>query len=105
MFINDMCGEIQCELLVFAGDIKIFKSISTRNDCIQLQNQLSRIADWCTVNKADINIGKCKIMSFTKTKQYINYNYNINITALERTFTIKDLGVRVEFCGTYATKI
>lgn len=89
LFIDDLCIELQCEGLIFADDLKIYKSIITENDCINLQNNLDIVSHWCVLNKVGINAAKCKVVTFTKKKNHIIYIYKINNTTLERANIIK----------------
>nr|CAI5854974.1 unnamed protein product [Callosobruchus analis] len=93
LFINDLCQNMNCKTLCFADDLKIYSSITDVQDCLNLQTQLSSIQIWCDRNKLDLNISKCKVVSYTRRKIYHVYNYNINGSALERCSTVKDLGV------------
>lgn len=80
LFINDLPPLINCQILMFADDVKIFHSIESINDTIKLQNNINIIFNWCTANKLPININKCNYMSFTRKMQthLHQFNYNVN---------------------------
>lgn len=44
----------------------------------------------------EINIKKCKIMTYSRNEIRINYNYNINNSDIERVDVIKDLGIHFD---------
>lgn len=95
LFINDLPPLIKSQKLFFADDIKIFHSIKSINDTVQLQNDANTIFNWCTINKLSINTGKCNYMTFTrKTQTHLHqYNYNINGNSLVRMNSVRDLGI------------
>ena len=61
LFINDLPELINCKCLLFADDLKIFYQVESVQDCHFLQRQLNILEDWCTDNKLDLNVSKCKI--------------------------------------------
>ena len=78
---------------MFADDLKIFKQISSKNDCNELQEDINSIADWCNKNRLKFNINKCKVVTFRKITNWHNFNYCILGEHLSRTDKIRDLGV------------
>lgn len=93
IFINDILLEVKCKALLFADDLKIFIKVKDHSDCLKLQNDLNKILSWCVKNKMELNINKCKTVTFSKKKSPILFNYNIDGMDLARVNTIDDLGV------------
>lgn len=94
MFINDLPNNItRSTSLLYADDFKLFKTISDRNDSVNLQNDLNSVTDWFQRNKMKLNTDKCFIMSFTRRICYSDNDYVINGVKLERRSEAKDLGV------------
>lgn len=94
MFINDLPECIQnCEILLYADDAKIFYSYDDVTGSDVLQSDISNLCDWCDNNYLSLNVKKCKMLTFTRRKNWINYKYNINLTDIERVYEFKDLGV------------
>lgn len=95
LFINDLPSKLQCSVLLFADDCKIFKSMNCHDDCRLLQNDLNTLSDWCNENKLQLNAGKCAAISFTRRtdRRFQYFAYAINNVNLNRTSVIKDLGV------------
>ena len=93
LFINDLCETLECDKLIYADDLKLFKNIKSEDDCRKLQKELDKISQWCSLNRLDLNVGKCKVVSYTKKKNKFHYNYSIMGTILERDTLIKDLGI------------
>jgi hypothetical protein len=93
MYIYDLSYHINCNFLLFADDLKIFHDIHSPVDCQSLQKHLDIISEWCAANDLQLNIAKCSIMTFSRKKQRIAYDHNIQNTILLRTSQYKDLGV------------
>ena len=82
-----------CKCLMFADDAKFSRIIDSDLDCIQLQNDINLLGSWCLQNHLDLNVDKCKIISFRRNNKSISFNYSINNCDIERVSHIKDLGV------------
>lgn len=93
IFINDICQTINCRLLLYADDCKLFRRVDNLLDCKLIQNDLHEIQRWCDENCLPLNINKCKCMSFTRKKELIEFHYEIDNILLEKCVTFKDLGV------------
>ncbi|XP_053687174.1 uncharacterized protein LOC128736711 [Sabethes cyaneus] len=79
--------------LMYAEDMKIYRTISSLIDCAALQQDFDTVASWCVLNGMEMNGTKCKIISFTKAQTHLNYNYEVNGLSLDRVTSINDLGV------------
>lgn len=93
IFIDDIVCNINVKCLLYADDMKIYCNIRNINDCINLQGDLLKINEWCTLNKLPLNITKCNVMSFTNKLQPIIFQYSVNGSVLSRPKTLRDLGV------------
>ena len=96
IFINDLVTFIgtRSRSLLFADDSKIFMKVSVIEDCIQLQEVINLVEEWCALNRLYLNVAKCKVMIFTrKVNGGIHFEYKIGAHILERVNLIKDLGV------------
>jgi Reverse transcriptase (RNA-dependent DNA polymerase) len=93
LFINTVfLNTPSCRILLFADDAKLFARINSINDCDVLQSSLNSFIIWCKAVGLSLNVDKCKIMSFFRSRTFIDYNYHLNGTALKRVYEIKDLG-------------
>jgi len=81
--------------------LKVFRQINSHNDAILLQNDLNILLDWCTINKLPLNIDKCKIISFNRSRDPLIASYNISQSPLSRVYDISDLGVIFDSALTY----
>ena len=68
IFINDICTQVTSQALLFADDLKLFRSIDTIVDVNSLQSDINTIAEWCDRNKLHFNTEKCKVMQITRKK-------------------------------------
>jgi hypothetical protein len=73
--------------------MKIYRVITSPIDNLLLQEDLNRLSNWCTQNNLFLNINKCKIMTFSKIRNPISYNYHLNNVKLDRVSLYKDLGI------------
>lgn len=74
-------------------DLKIFSEINNIENCIVLQQQIKKIERWCTSNKLEMNVTKCKVVTYTRKTTQCEFQYTFNNTVLSRDQTIKDLGI------------
>ncbi|XP_055615145.1 uncharacterized protein LOC129761449 [Toxorhynchites rutilus septentrionalis] len=79
--------------LLYADDLKIFRVIKSILDCTALQTDLNITSQWCSDNGMQINITKCKVITFNRGMSPINHVYSINTTPPECVQSIRDLGV------------
>ncbi|KAH0818649.1 hypothetical protein GEV33_004142 [Tenebrio molitor] len=96
LFINDLPSVLDCEVLLYADDAKMFQTINSLSDADNLQRNLDRLNIWCTSNKLNLNPRKCKVMTYCRKKSEIPFVYSIGNTSLERCETVKDLGVHFD---------
>jgi hypothetical protein len=94
LFVNDICSVFEDVIyLLFADDLKIFKQVNTIFDCQVLQDNLENLGSWCEHNRLFLNIGKCQIITFTRKKNPLMFDYRLGNDVLERVDTIRDLGI------------
>lgn len=61
-----------------------------------MQKDLDALNNWCKKWKLKFNVSKCKILSITKCKLPILFEYKIDNIPLERVNSFKDLGVLLQ---------
>lgn len=94
IMINDLPDCItHCDCFLFADDLKICREILSIIDCYLIEEDLKNIENWCRVNKLELNISKCSVMTYTLKSNYICHQYYILNQSLNRSHVIKDLGV------------
>ena len=95
IFVNDLPDIFHSRKLLFADDLKIFRTIETANDAIVLQDDINALNKWCEANKLLLNVNKCNVISFTRQLNCYKHDYTINDVTLNRVDTVTDLGVSI----------
>ena len=93
IFINDITVDLGVNCLLYADDMKLYNKVDDINDSMTLQAALDKINVWCNLNKLQLNIKKCNVLTFTNKHQYIEFNYCLKDSELTRPPTFRDLGV------------
>lgn len=94
LFINDLPSVLNtAKSLLYADDQKMFLKIRSNQDCTELQKDINNLYHWSKKNKLPLNIKKCQVLSFSRSKTPILFNYNIADIELHRIESVKDLGV------------
>lgn len=101
LYFNDVNLVLEVPRLAYADDLKIFLRVQSINDCQFLQQQLEVFANWCRINRMVVNPGKCSVITFSRKKESIAFNYQLSGTTIERTTHVKDLGVILDSQLTY----
>lgn len=80
LFINDISEAIvHSKFLLFADDLKIYRSIRSPMDGQLLQDDLSNVALCCLTNRMQLNLSKCHVMRFHRSLYIkIQFHYSIN---------------------------
>lgn len=102
VFINDLAQYSSCYFDLFADDSKYYKKVRNKNDCEFLQRNIECLIYWCEDNKLLLNVDKCCILTISRKKNPIVFNYNMFGKTLERCTSARILGVnfdsRLSFC-------
>ena len=93
IYINDLVNELECPVLLFADDAKIFKEIRSQEDIEAMQRDLKRLENWSAKWLLDFNADKCVTMHIGHRNPHINYD--LNEKQLKESNVEKDLGVYV----------
>lgn len=100
LYINDIKSCLMhLMILLFADDTLLYYSGDNVDEIERKVNEdLERINKWLNVNKLKLNLQKTKYMVITKNDQ-VEYDLNIKINneSIERTYTIKYLGVMIDW--------
>lgn len=79
--------------LLYADDTKLFKVVNSIDDCKKLQLDLISLQSYCTANQLFLNIDKCNVITYTRKKKPIHFDYSLNNNTLKRVSSIRDLGI------------
>lgn len=92
-FFNDSDGHSSEAKPFFADDKKNAMIMRNIEDTEKLQNQIDEFVQWCEDNGPELNVKKCKIMTFTHRHNPIMVTYYIKGISIERVEENNDLGV------------
>lgn len=97
LLINDLPEYVKnCEVLLFADDVKLFRTIKSQQDCILLQEDINNILQWNRFNRLDFNNSKCHLLTFTRKRVKLNFQYHIQNDIISTVSCIKDLGIHFD---------
>lgn len=97
-FIRDLSQHIPQDVnhWFFADDLRIAKQITTPQDAQVLQEAVTCLFSWCQENLMELNISKCKYMSFSHKRNPHLSTFHINNIQLEKINSVRDLGVYLQ---------
>ena len=97
LFINDINTAIRnSQFLLYADDLKLIKNIQSVADFHSLQRDLDSLWRWASFNRLPLSVGKCQIMSFSRSRSPSEFSYCLGGNLLARKTFVKDLGVIFE---------
>ena len=107
LFINDLPEVIpeSTSTGLYADDTKLYREISTPEDCSQLQEALSCADVWSKDNNINFNPSKCKILTFSRRKTPFLFEYYLGSSELKRVNDEVDLGITVTSNLSWTTHI
>ena len=95
VFINDLPDVLSEKTgsALYADDTKLFRTITTPDDCVRLQEDLTKTGDWSNKSNIKFNPTKCKLLTVTRKKCPVSCCYHLDSTGLKCVSEEKDLGV------------
>nr|VZI30414.1 unnamed protein product [Spirometra erinaceieuropaei] len=94
IYINDCPADLECDGIMFADDIKIWKTISCVEDAQKLQEDVNKLAAWSSKWILAFNVSKCVVLRLESgRRRFPKHQYVINGVPLNEVDTHKDLGV------------
>ena len=83
------------KVLLFADDAKCIMPISSLQDCMNLQSDLSRLTEWCSTWNLFLNEDKCSEFHLKTKLSQISFNYLTNGKVISSKAVGKDLGLTI----------
>ncbi|XP_063924610.1 uncharacterized protein LOC135138559 [Zophobas morio] len=93
LFIDDLLLSLNCKVLAYADDLKLYCPISNSDDVKTFQRNLDTLVDWCNKSELLLNADKCYVMTFSRKVNVVKSDYTINGRILCKKNEVKDLGV------------
>ena len=88
---------------LFADDCLLYRRISSPEDAIALQTDLTNLEAWEKKWQMDFNPDKCEVLRVTLKRKPIVSNYNIHGKVLQTVPAAKYLGVTIDSKLTFNT--
>ena len=107
IFINDLPSALPDGTLtaLYADDTKLYRSIQSYLDADKLQQALTNLNSWSLHNNINFNVSKYKVLTVTRKKNPVPYDYHLSHVHLQRVNEEKDLGVMITSKLTWETQI
>jgi hypothetical protein len=77
----------------YADNMNLFLPVHGFRDCLKIQSDLNRLAEWCDANALELNVGNCKSTTFSRLRHPIEFLYMLGGIILDRVDSVDDLGV------------
>jgi hypothetical protein len=88
-FIYDLPNNFSSKIRLFADDPILYRTITNPSDSSKLETDLTTLERWEKDWQMQFNPIKCQILSISKRNHFINTNYQLHSTSLERVNTCK----------------
>jgi hypothetical protein len=62
-------------VLFYVNHIKLFLTVRGFRGYLIIQNNLNRLLEWCKANALELNVGKCKSITFSRLRHHIEFSY------------------------------
>nr|VZI15082.1 unnamed protein product [Spirometra erinaceieuropaei] len=93
VYVNDCANELNCDVAMFADDMKIWSTIRSEVDEARLQTNLDHLEQWSKDWLLPFNINKCTFLRVGRTSSPNHTVYCLTGKPLQEVDAQKDLGV------------
>ena len=78
LYVNDIADKIspQTRIKLFADDCLLYRTIDTKQDHKQLQQDLNTLVDWSHTWLMTFNAAKCHLLKITRKTKFLDRVYN-----------------------------
>ena len=94
MYVSDMPLIVNSLIVQFSDDVKMFRTIVTVNDFLQLQQDINLLYEWSRKWQLKFNISKCYLLHLGKPHEF--GECTIDGTVIKTYDVVKDLGVQID---------
>lgn len=95
-FINDIPEILKSNCLLYADDLKVFRTVTSDHDGKLLQNDLNRLHSWSRSWHITINAAKCFHLRVSLKTKPLPVSFSIGGTQLPLVTKMRDLGVIID---------
>ena len=96
VYINDLPEGLVCTPRLFADDCLLYKVIDSDSDSRLLQRDLQLLESWERTWAMEFAEDKCQVLTVTRKRKIITYDYKIHNYSLERVTSAKYLGLNLD---------
>ena len=93
IYVNDISKVLNIDSIMYADHLKIYRHVETACDIEYIQGQINNLSNWCKINKLQVNVTKCAVVSYTRFQQPLVGAYVINGQLIPRSSCVRDLGL------------
>ncbi|BHF66445.1 hypothetical protein SprV_0200946200 [Sparganum proliferum] len=93
VYVNDCANELNCDVAMFADDIKIWSTIRSEVDEARLQTNLDHLEQWSKDWLLPFSVNKCNFLRVGRTSSPNHTVYRLTGKPLQEVDAQKDLGV------------
>ena len=94
LYIDDFHSLVQSlSLKIYADDVALYAAVSSHQDCVDLQDNLSHIHDWSLRWQLKLSPSKCEALNITNKRSPIPFTYHIGSAPVTWYNKVKYLGV------------
>jgi len=94
LYINDLHSLIKSSSLkLYADDVALYATVSSYQDCVNLQDDLARIYDWSLIWQLKLSPSKCEALNITNKHSPVSFTYTIGSISVAWCSKVKYLGV------------
>jgi hypothetical protein len=83
----------------YADDMELFLPVRGIQDCLKIQSDLSRLVDWYGANSLELNVGKCKSITFSRLRHPVEFSYMLALIVLTLSLIWVVMDSRMSFSG------
>ena len=97
VFINDLPDNIRSSVRLFADDCVLYRNIYSPSDCLILQDDLDRLAQWEADWQMKFSVAKCHSLRVSRhlPDKQIKFEYSLHQQILEQVQSAKYLGITI----------
>lgn len=95
IYINDLPLNISSTVRLFADDCVIYRKITSTDDIVTLQDEISKISEWCNTWRMSLNPKKCQCMCFSRSLSITYPVFLLNSVPIDSTNQYKYLGLHL----------